>query len=126
MARSADLLSPGTRTADLDPTVHLSVVLDGIVDGHAGRRRCVISDVGVGAWVDVELAAPRPAGMTVAPSYALGPPPLPLQPVSLDQTLPAPSVRAVPPTDKTLGEVAGYEAGRRHHPRTPQIPHRGG
>ena len=44
-------------------------------------------------------------------SLVLGPPPEPLQPTSLDQALPAPSVSAVPPTDRTFGEAAGHEAG---------------
>ncbi len=44
-------------------------------------------------------------------SSALGPPPLPLQPTSLDQAPPDPSVSAVPPTASTFGEAAGQEIG---------------
>ena len=63
-------------------------------------------------WLAPSMSAsPRLSGTTVATRTALGPPPLPLQPVSLDQTLPAPRVRAVPPTDRTFGEAAGHEAG---------------
>ena len=35
--------------ANLDPAVRLPLVLDGIVDGDAGRRRRVVGDVGIGA-----------------------------------------------------------------------------